>query len=549
MAPVRILPDEIVNLIAAGEVVERPASVAKELVENSIDAGASSIEVDVEQGGRRSIAVRDDGCGMSRHDLMLSIQRHATSKLSSASDLAGIGSFGFRGEALPSIAAVSHLSITTSDGSSAWKLEVDGGVLRDVAPAARTRGTTVAASSLFFNQPARRRFLRSVETELSWLSRYITALSFSRPGTAFSLRSDSSAVFSLPPSTLEERVAIRFGVDGATGLLSSSSEDGGLAVRLIVCPDRRFASRAHCYAIVNGRFVNARLLLGPVERAFAGPAGYPVMLCLLDCPASDVDVNVHPAKLEVRFRDPSAVESVLLRSIEELGTGRRDSMQVRLFQSFPAGRSAPGAGVSQAAFEFEAPRQAGDAGEVHQLPVIQVGSSYLVTSVAGGVVIVDQHAAHERILFERIGASLSETGAAPSQRLLLPETVEIDQGTLSVLSQYASVLTSAGFEFEVNSGVLSLHSVPEGVMHALESFLEVIASLSDPSRASLPPLQQIAAAAACAGSIKFGDAISPQAARELIDSLFSTADPFHCPHGRPTLIEVSFKELAERFGR
>jgi DNA mismatch repair protein MutL len=546
MPSIRILPDELVNLIAAGEVVERPASVAKELVENSIDAGASSIEIEAEQGGRRSITVRDDGCGMSRHDLLLSVQRHATSKLGSVGDLERISSLGFRGEALPSIAAVCHLGMVTGDGVEAWKLDMDGGILRDVSPAARTRGTTVSASGLFFNQPARRRFLRSEDTELSWLSKYVTALSFARPETAFSLKHNSLAVFALPPEDLEERVGRRFGIAPGSGLISTSAEEGGYSVRIAVCPDKRFASRAHCYALVNGRFVNTRLLLGPVERAFAGPAGYPVAVCVMNCPGSDVDVNVHPAKLEVRFRDPARVESLLLEALSRQDSERREALRGRIFMPL---REIPPIEARQAAFDLSAPLQAPEAPAQDALRVIQIGRSYIVTSVAGGVVIVDQHAAHERILFELITRSLAETGVAPSQRLLLPETVEIDSGMNSILAQYESILTSAGFEFSSEDGQITLTAAPEGVRHALESFLEVLGSLADPSRASLPPLHQIAAAAACAGSIKFGDSVTPQAARELIDALFSTSEPFRCPHGRPTLIEISFEELASRFGR
>jgi DNA mismatch repair protein MutL len=546
MPQIRILPDEIVNLIAAGEVVERPASVAKELAENSLDAGATSIEIDAEQGGRRSITVRDDGCGMSRHDLLLAVQRHATSKLLSASDLEGISSLGFRGEALPSIAAVSHLGIVTSNGQEGWKLEMDGGILRDVSPAPRTRGTTVTAAGLFFNQPARRRFLRSEDTELSWLSRFVTALSLGSPQVAFTLRHNSSVLFSLPPSDLEGRVRLRFGIPEETGMLSAVTSDAGYSVRVVVCPDRRFSSRTHCYAIVNGRFVNTRLLLGPVERAFAGPAGYPVAVCILECPGREVDVNVHPAKMEVRFRDPSRVESVLLETLAKMGSERRDTLQARLSQF---AMDAPSQEARQAAFELSAPPAGSGKAPTESLPVVQIGRSYLVTSVAGGVVIVDQHAAHERILFESIDRRLSETGSAPSQRLLLPETVETDPAMSEVIAEHGSLLSNAGFEFTSEGGLLTLMAAPEGVRHALESFLEVLDSLADPAGSPLPPLSRIAAAAACAGSVKFGDVVTPQAARELIDALFSTSEPFRCPHGRPTLIEISFEELADRFGR
>jgi len=551
MQKIRILPDEMVNLIAAGDVVERPASVAKELLENSIDAGASAVEIEAELGGKRSITVRDDGCGMSRQDLLMSVQRHATSKLDKPSQLSAIESLGFRGEALPSIAAVSRMTILTCDGEGeACRLEIEGGVMRDLSPAARTRGTTVTVTSLFFNQPARRKFLRSEETELSWMERHVTALAFAHCSISVRFVHGGAVLFDLPASSLEERLRRRFQLGDSEAVLSAAAVDGGTAAELLVCPDRRYAGRTHGYCTVNGRPVNSRAVMAPVEAAFSGPAGHALGICRVSLPRSELDVNVHPAKLEVRFRNPSLVSSVVEEACRTASGGRRAALAAGSAFQYQAAQPSrqPAAEAVQAALDLMAPTavQSPQTGYAH---VLQAGRSYLVASVQGGIVVVDQHAAHERILFEALARRLEAEGEAPSQRLLLPETIELDRRSEASLREYDSVISRAGFEFSISGGTLTLTAVPEGVSHAVESLLEVLASLNDPVHAALPPLEQIAAAAACAGAVKFGDALSPAEAHALLEALFSTAEPFRCPHGRPTLVEISFDELSRRFGR
>ncbi|MEN8208900.1 MAG: DNA mismatch repair endonuclease MutL, partial [Candidatus Fermentibacteria bacterium] len=241
MAQIRVLPDAVINLISAGEVVERPASVVKELIENALDAGATEITVELEEGGRKSIAVRDNGQGMNRHDLLLCVQRHATSKLSSSSDLSSLCTLGFRGEALPSIAAVSHFTILTSDGASGWRMQMDGGVLRDVSPAARTRGTTVTAAGLFYNQPARRRFLRTQATELSWAEKYITGSALARKEISFRLLHNGQELFHLPAGqSIPQRLRSRFGLPRDSRYVKSEGESGGTSVILVWFPDNRW---------------------------------------------------------------------------------------------------------------------------------------------------------------------------------------------------------------------------------------------------------------------------------------------------------------------
>ncbi len=552
MPPVRALPDELVNLIAAGEVVERPSSIVKELVENSLDAGAAGIGVETLGGGRRSVIVRDDGCGMSRHDLLMSVQRHATSKIAAAGDLESISTLGFRGEALPSIAAVTHLRMTTSDGTSeaAWSLSIDGGVLGGVQPAARTRGTTVEASGIFFNQPARRKFLRSEATEQSWVVRHLEGLLFSRDDFSLSLQSEGQRVFDIPAGTLVERMRQRFGIRPTERCVSGSASDGVCRAELTYFPDRRFAGRQHVYIAVNGRPVHSRTVAHALESALSGPAGHPLLVCRLVLDPGEIDVNVHPAKLEVRLRRPSLVESMVEGAVRD-ATGGRRALYADMPDLLPSARipSRPMEGdLFRSALEVQQPRERPfEPSSSAVVPMMQVGRSYIVTTVSGGIVVVDQHAAHERVLFECIRAG---SGGGPAQqRLLLPERLDLDPEYAELLALYQDVFARAGFEIGQGEDGAVLRAVPAGLRRGADAVTGILAALADPTRSDLPPQDRVAAAAACAGAVKFGDELDVRQAGELIEMLFATSDPFRCPHGRPTLVEISLDELEKRFGR
>jgi len=556
LSPVRVLPDSVVNLISAGEVVDRPASVVKELVENALDAGASSIRVELEQGGRKSVIVRDDGCGMNRHDLLLAIQRHATSKIASEKDLESISTLGFRGEALPSIAAVSHFTIVTCDGDEAWKMDVDGGVISEVRPAARTRGTTVTVRNLFYNQPARKKFLRSRATELGWVERFVTGCALARTDVEFTLLHDGKILFTLGKNeTVPGRLISRYGLSPDSRFMSASGETGGTSVTVVWFPGSMWNRRTHQYVLVNGRLVQTGLLYGTLDSALAGPAGYPLLYCGVTVPGELVDVNVHPSKREVKFRKPSMVLDVLksaLAGVLDQGrtaygaeikqvSGRPESTRLnggeydgRLFETAMEIRSSfPDYGHSRRSAE--------------DLPVVQVGKAYLVTSTDRGIVLIDQHAAHERILYEIILESME--GSRGSQVLLLPENVELDSEEIRFVEEYARVLEGTGFEFHLEGNRLVLTAVPQGMLHGIEALREIIRSLRNPGSEAMPAHKHVAAAAACAGAVKFGDSLAPAEARHLVDMLFSTDDPFHCPHGRPTLLELTYEELDRKFGR
>jgi len=562
LASVRLLSDSIINLISAGEVVERPASIVKELIENSLDAGAESIVVELEQGGRRSITVRDDGCGMNRHDLLLSIQRHATSKIAGREDLERLSTLGFRGEALPSIAAVTHFTMITSDGSEAWELSVDGGELRGVKPAARTRGTTVTASGLFFNQPVRRKFLRSQGTELTWVEKFLTGSALSYLNVSFRLLHNGREIFDLPAGgDVAGRLRLRFGLTDSIPPVSASATSAGITIAITMFPNNRWNRKSHQYIFVNGRQVQCGYISGPIDRALSGPAGYPLLACSVDMPASEVDVNVHPAKREVRFRDPRRIMETLDEVLSGLAGARKTSIHLnpehssgtidgtrtlsRQHSSHVSGE------LFDAALMLQMPASTLYDGErdPSQVSIVQVGRSYLVTATDTGIALIDQHAAHERILYETVLDSIRSAAGAGRQNLLLPETVRIDGEELEQLTEFNALLRKAGFEFHTEGDTLVLTAVPSGTFHGISALREILRSLSDPTSEDMPMQERVAAAAACAGSVKFGDPLAEKETRHLVDSLFATTDPFHCPHGRPTLIEISFDELEKRFGR
>ena len=573
MSEIRKLPDHLVNLIAAGEVVERPASVVKELLENSLDAGASTVEIELEAGGRKLIAVRDNGAGMDRHDVLLAIQRHATSKITSPSDLNDITTLGFRGEALPSIASVSRMTILTSRGETGWKLIITGGKLDSLEPAGRTRGTTITVENLFFNQPARRKFLRSESTELAWIERIVAGTSLARVDCSFSLKHNGRVIFHLPvANSPAQRLRDRYGLTADERCVEATGQSDGVTAKLYVFPDKRWANRRHQYTLVNGRLVTAYQVSTPLREAFSGPAGDPLILCAISIDPSLVDVNAHPAKKEVRFRKPYQVESAVRSAVPGIAAHRMETTVSSFrttaeipstaplphisYSSAPYRVSKPSPAAFQTAMEFESPGNADISSAAidtspweDSIEIIRISSSYLVTETSTGLLIVDQHAAHERILYEKIIESVKGAMSAGQQRILLPEEISVDEHEKNILKIYSSMIKQAGYDFRIEGDTLELLSVPVGIKRGTEALKEVVKSLAKGTEVSESEAERIASASACAGAIKFGDKITLTEARHLLHTLFTMKDPFHCPHGRPTMIELPFSELESRFGR
>ena len=566
---IAILPDAVADQIAAGEVVERPASVVKELVENSLDAGARHVRVELENGGKVRIEVSDDGSGMGREDAVLALDRHATSKVRSAADLVGVATFGFRGEALPAIASVSRLGLVTHDGEGEGsELTVVGGRLERVASAARQRGTTVTIRGLFFNTPARRKFLRSAASETRASHEAVATLALAHPESGFELHVDGTCRLAVPAGQEPaERLAAVWGRDLAGTLVPVEYAAGAFRVSgYVQRPGDAKPTGRRTQFFVNGRPFKDPFLVRAAEagyRAAIHPGDRPSIYLRIQVAAEDVDVNVHPAKLEVRFRDRIGAERVVEEAV-------RASLGV-LAAAAPVGDWRPlpvGAGGGYQAdvighlvdsgqlFSPEPPDLGGsDSAETpagFDAPLVQVFDSYIMYQGPDGVIIVDQHSAHERVLYEAVLLQLSGVGA-PAQRLLLPLTLELTDEELDAFEAHGEELRRVGFEAEAFGGrAVVVHAVPtpHPRFDAGACFREMIADLARGRFGGWANrLERFAATYACRAAVKAGQRLSEREMRELLLRLFATDLPPHDVHGRATIVQLPREELERRFGR
>ncbi len=566
---IAILPDAVANRIAAGEVVERPASVVKELLENAIDAGARAIAVEIESGGKHLVRVADDGEGMGRDDALLALDRHATSKVRTADDLVGVATFGFRGEALPSIAAVSRFELETASGDEpvGTRLVATGGLVGAVEDVARTRGTTVTVRSLFFNTPARRKFLRSARSETRACVEHVLTLALARPALGVSLVSDARAlVDALPAPTLAERVGQLLGRDLAASLVPVDWTAGGVMVRgLVQRPAEAAPAGRTAYLLVNGRPFRDPFLVRAAERGYRGtiPAGLrPSLVLTLEVPAADLDVNVHPSKLEVRFRDryaiEAAVEEAVHRALGALAAAAPLSSLPWEHRAVPAPPrltpdAVPESGLFDAAGSAEGGAASGAPADESPLRVVaQVHLTYILVEGPDGLFIVDQHSAHERVLFERTMRALQNGGAA-SQKLLFPLTIELAPGELDALEAHRELVTALGYEVEPFGGravVVHAAPAPHPRFDAERCLREIVGDLAGGRFGALANrLERFASTFACRAAIKAGAALTRQEMEELIARLFASNLPAHDVHGRPTIVQLPLAELERRFGR
>ncbi len=565
MGRVAILADAVADQIAAGEIVERPASVVKELVENALDAGASSIEIELEAGGKTSIAVSDDGTGMDRDDAVLAIDRHATSKIRVASDLIGVATFGFRGEALPAIASIAKFELETAttpqngDGSEATRLVVDGGRLKDVQTTARRRGTTVRVKRLFFNAPARRKFLRTPATETRQVVTAVSLLALTRLDVSFKLTNDGRVLTDAPRvSALSDRIEALFGRSLAEGLIPVEHHAGAVSVRgFIQRPADAKPTGRKAFLFVNGRPFRDPFLVRAAEggyRATIHPGTRPTMLLSLGVPGDAVDVNVHPSKLEVRFRDRRFVEATVEEAVRH-ALGDMNAAAV-VGPSGPLAVSAWGADVARNASLFGDEQQVPTSEPGHAFSpdgeYLQVFSTYIVMQTPDGLAIVDQHSAHERVLYEQTMAQLDGNGA-PSQRLLLPFTVDLEPRELEAVEQNRDFLNTIGFEVDEFGGrSVVLHAVPNPHprFDARRCFEEVVADFARGRFGGWAnQLERFAAMYACRAAIKAGQVLEQREVATLLRRLFACQLPPHDVHGRPTIVQLPREELERRFGR
>ncbi len=561
-AAIAVLPPQVADQIAAGEVVERPASVVKELVENALDAGAQAIRVEIADGGKSLIRVSDDGSGMIRADAELALARHATSKIREAADLIGVGTFGFRGEALPAIAAVSRFELETSpDGRAGTRLRSTGGKRESVDDIVRQQGTTVTVRGLFFNTPARRKFLRAQATETRAAVEAITLLALARPDVAFTFTSDDRSLIDVRPTTRPiDRVHALWGRELADTLVPIAHREGPLEVRgFAQRPAQAKPAGRKGHVFVRGRPIRDPFILRAAEagyRSTIAPGDRPSLLLFLDLPGDAVDVNVHPAKLEVRFRDKFFVEKVVAGAVQRaLGP---------LAAAAPLGGVAgplPGAGGDWIGLGAVMP--AGEPGELfraepyapgpqHLAPLLQVFDTYIVFQTDAGIAIVDQHSAHERVLYERALRQLTGDGA-PAQRLLLPLTLEFTAPELEAIEANRELLRRVGYEVEPFSGrAVVVHTAPNPHprFDAARCLGELVADLAGGRFGGWANrLERFAATYACRAAIKAGQRLDPDEMRELVTRLLATTLPAHDVHGRPTVVQLPRDELERRFGR
>jgi DNA mismatch repair protein MutL len=582
---IAILPSAVADQIAAGEVVERPASVVKELVENALDAGARSIDVLAEDGGRQRIRVSDDGCGMTRDDALLALERHATSKIRVAEDLVGVPTFGFRGEAIPAICSVSQFEIETAaaDGQGT-RILAAGGSVRGVEEVARRRGTTVNVGRLFFNAPARQKFLRSARSEWRSVLDVMSTMALTRRDVRVTLSHDGREALSLAPArTLRERVAALWSADYAARFVGVDDVSGAIHVSgLAERPADVGMSSRRVHLTVNGRAIRDNGIVRAAESAYRStlPAGLrPTLFLDVVVPADAVDINVHPAKAEVRFRDrwtvERAVENAVRRALgtteaaAHLGGGGVWTQQFVppptpadvVLLSPPASESLsfhtdhPGHGVGDVG-ATSAPSGAAEAGihaaEASVPPLLQLRHTYLMFEAESGVVLIDQHSAHERVLYERFMRAL-ESGASPSQRLLFPLTLQLTAGEADALDAHRDLLQSLGYELgDFGGHTVIVHAVPtpHPRFDAERCLRETLAALTgDRAPSAAARHQHLAATVACKAAVKAGDPLAPQEMRALFIALRDCTLPAHDVHGRSTIVHLSWDELERRFGR
>jgi DNA mismatch repair protein MutL len=583
---IAVLPSAVADQIAAGEVVERPASVVKELIENALDAGARSIDVEVEDGGRLRIRVSDDGIGMARDDAVLALSRHATSKIREAVDLVGVASYGFRGEALPAICSVSHLEIETAptDGAGT-RVRAAAGAVEDTRDAARRRGTTVTVAHLFYNAPARQKFMRGARSEWRAILETATGIALTRRDVRLSLTHDGKSVLTLPAaSSLRGRLAALWGGAYAERFLAVDDVRGTTRVSgLVERPADVGTASRRIYVSVNGRAVRDFGIVRAAEAAYKStiPAGVrPTLYLDVEVAGDAVDVNVHPAKAEVRFRDRWAVERVVEDAVRRaLGTLDAGAAIGRPPIPFPAApRSLPPgvdvealrgdhqprdglfapSGDADAAAPVQPPADSpahGEAGRGDALPIpplVQLNRTYLMFESEGGVVLIDQHSAHERILYERFMGALTR-GEAPAQRLLFPLTLHLGPAEAEAFEENRAPFEQLGFEIEGFGGhTLIVRSVPmpHPRFDAEQCLRDTLDALTGDRLASVANRhERLAATVACKAAIKAGDPLSPAEMRALFADLSRTTLPAHDVHGRSTVVQLSWDELERRFGR
>ena len=589
MSKIRILPETLTNKIAAGEVVQRPASVVKELMENSIDAEARTITVIIKNGGKSLIQVVDDGNGMDRDDLLLAFERYATSKIKDEDDLSRISTLGFRGEALASIASVSIVDAVSGvkGDMEAYELKIVGGEFKDIRPHSNIGGTSISIRNLFFNVPARRKFLKSAEIELKNIIDIFRKFALAYPEKSFVLIHNDREIYNLRPSDLADRIAELYSPEYRKNIVEVFGEERELSISGFIGNLNLIRPRrGEQTFFVNRRYVSNRTLSNAVISAYRSVISgdeYPFYCLNLMIPPDKVDVNVHPAKMEVKFREDYRVFQFVKISIgkyvEEVKKSIPGFDKPRIWEYYEIKKESGG-------FAEEKDRERKVTAEIARLkledadnrsqvwkerakkfsehlkeessvppgvgiPVFQFAERYIITQVKSGLVIIDQHVAHERILYEAALKAVTQ-GSWKPQQLLFPQVIELSAEDFSVLLEILPYLNKIGFRMrEFGRNTIVVDAVPAGMRWGRESTIikEIIDTYVEYRKHESSAVKSVAASYACKAAIKAGDKLTEEEMINLVDRLFTTSNPYFCPHGRPIIVNLSLDEIDKRFKR
>ncbi len=593
--PVRYLPDHLVNQIAAGEVIERPAAAVKELVENSIDAGASWIEIDLREGGKTMIAIRDNGHGMPKSDLIAALDRHATSKLPS-DNLLAIHHLGFRGEALPSIASVSRMKISTRSRISAesWEITAEDGTKSEPKPSTQAEGTMIEVRDLFYSTPARLKFLKTTNAEYAAVKDCIYRLALTRPDIAFRLSHNGAAVFHYPVLTQDKGEQFRqrlkdvMGVEFLDNSIAISTERQGVKLKgRISLPTYNVGTSLDQYLFVNGRAVKDKSMLSAVRAAYRDVLArdrYPVVALFLELSSEDVDVNVHPAKAEVRYRDNALVRGLIVGSIQSAlhqnGPQTNSNLGVQTLSSFRQSINYPSPTPSspaygnlaekvfssyqpayQSAMDIQPSTRAEPISELASEPDYPLGSAraqihenYIVAQTGNGLILVDQHAAHERLVYENFKTQMTERGIE-KQGLLTPEILSFSDSDIGFLLEESENLSRLGLEIEAfGNGAIAVRTIPAiltGRINIQSLLNDILGELKDKDNSNIleEKINALLSTMACHGSVRSGRRLNVVEMNALLRQMETTALASQCNHGRPTFIHLSLKDIEKLFNR
>jgi len=571
---IHILPDSVTHMIAAGEVVERPASVVKELIENSLDANATSITVSIKDSGAELIEVDDNGEGMTQEDLLMCIKNHATSKIDAIEDLENISCLGFRGEALASIGSVSRMTISScrTGETEGTQIDVEAGNILEATKIAPRKGTRIAVKNLFYNTPARRKFLKKASTELRHITSVFRRMALSRPDVSFCLYVNDQKTIDLLSGNEEQRIKALFGEDSAKSLIKINEESGSIKVSgYISRPRTGKRSRNDQFLFLNKRFINNRSISHAIVAGYDNRLArdeYPVYVVFLSMTPRFFDVNVHPAKIEVRFADERFVYSIVKQAVKNALRKPAVVPEFNLIKNAKRSYNFPvlpkkmknTEDMGQLTLDVQRPslgedhivlqyRKSGSEGS--ESTVWQVHDRYIISQIKSGIAIIDQHVAHERVLYEQVLRSRDQKKAV-SQQLLFEQAVLLSSEEYQVLMEILPYLEKIGFVLrDFGNNTVVIEAVPVGVKNGKERelLLNIIDDYSEMRGKGDDVLDAVAKSYSCKSAIKSGQKLTKQEMESLIDQLFATSEPYFCPHGRPIVHIITLDELDRRFGR